>query len=331
MNSSKAMFYIMMVMSTLMIISSDNLLGMWMGLEINMMSFIPILSKDKSILASESCMIYFLVQSMGSILMIMMILVNSLINVTPSLINELITIIIVMSMMIKLGAPPFHFWFPNILEKMGWSESFILMTWQKMGPLMITSSIIKDQYIMIPLVILSVTVGAIGGLNQTSVKKIMAYSSISHLGWMIMCMKFNNQLWLTYLTIYSMIILMMILMFKNYSSNYINQVNIENPSLTEKMMISSSFLSLGGLPPFIGFLPKWMVIQNMIMSDSFSTLLVMILSTLITLFFYTRIMSSSFLISFASTKWMLNKKTNSFSLKILITNMILPIMMIISY
>nr|YP_009433283.1 NADH dehydrogenase subunit 2 [Cnizocoris sinensis]AGO28052.1 NADH dehydrogenase subunit 2 [Cnizocoris sinensis] len=330
-NSSKLLFFMMLIISTLMIVSSDNLLGMWMGLEINMISFIPILSKNKNVMASESCMIYFLTQSMGSILLISMILINSLIMVSPSLVNELIKIIMIMSLMVKLGAPPFHFWFPSILEKMSWNESFILMTWQKIGPLVILSHIINKEYILATIVVMAVTVGAISGLNQTSIQKIMAYSSISHLGWMIMCMKFNNQLWMWYLLIYSSIILIMTIMFNYFSANYINQLNLTNFSFLEKLLLTSSFLSLGGLPPFIGFLPKWMVIQNMILANSMTILMIMIMSTLITLFFYLRMISSIMMINFSTPKWMSNFKNKSFSIKMLMINMILPVISIISY
>nr|YP_009433270.1 NADH dehydrogenase subunit 2 [Carcinocoris binghami]AGO28039.1 NADH dehydrogenase subunit 2 [Carcinocoris binghami] len=331
MNTSKILFMTMLILSNLMIMSSENLLGMWMGIEINMMSFIPILFKNKNTKASESCMIYFLAQSMGSILMLMMIVINSLILVTPNWVNELIIIIISISMMIKLGAPPFHFWFPNIMESMEWMEGFILMTWQKVGPLMVISTLINKSYIITPIMISTVIVGAIGGLNQTSMKKIMAYSSISHLGWMIMCMKFNNQLWLTYLSIYTVMIFMLTIMFKFYSSNFLNQMNFYNLSFMESTAISISLLSLGGLPPFIGFLPKWMVIQNMILSNSFFILLIMILTTLITLFFYMRMVMTSFMISYSMPKWYLNKNKNNITNKIMFTNMILPASSILSY
>nr|YP_009485578.1 NADH dehydrogenase subunit 2 [Amblythyreus gestroi]AVZ00714.1 NADH dehydrogenase subunit 2 [Amblythyreus gestroi] len=330
-NSSKLLFYITLIMSTLLIISSDNLLGMWMGLEINMISFIPILSKNKNMMASESCMIYFLTQSMGSILLISTILMNSLIMVSPSLINETISIIMIMSLMIKLGAPPFHFWFPSILEKMSWSESFILMTWQKIGPLIIISHIINKESTLPIIVIMAVTVGAIGGLNQTSIQKIMAYSSISHLGWMFMCMKYNNQLWIWYLLIYSFIIMMMTYMFNYFSANYINQLNMNNSSLMEKLLLTTMFMSLGGLPPFLGFLPKWMVIQNMILSNSTTILMIMILSTLITLFFYLRMISTVMMINFSFPKWTNNSKSKSFSSKMLLVNLLLPVIAMFNY
>nr|YP_010596149.1 NADH dehydrogenase subunit 2 [Catamiarus brevipennis]WAJ48481.1 NADH dehydrogenase subunit 2 [Catamiarus brevipennis] len=328
-NTSKLMFSLTLIMGSILTISSESWLGIWMGLEMNMISFIPILFKSKSTNSAESCMIYFLVQSIGSILMLMIVLTNPSLMMLPYVEDKLVNTMLVFSMLIKLGAPPFHFWFPEIIKKMEWTESLILMTWQKIAPMTIMSYLIVSSP-MIPIIVsLSVITGAIGGLNQTSIKKIMAFSSINHMGWMIACMKLDNLLWMLYLLIYSIIITMMISLFKKYSASYINQLTMNSSTFSEKMLIIILFLSLGGLPPFLGFLPKWMVIQTMIISNTIPTLIIMIMSSLITLFYYLRLISSSLMINTPSWKW--NMQTYSIDPKwtifMIIINMSLPVIL----
>nr|YP_009422170.1 NADH dehydrogenase subunit 2 [Reduvius tenebrosus]AGO28013.1 NADH dehydrogenase subunit 2 [Reduvius tenebrosus] len=325
-NISNLLFFMMMIMGTFMVVSSETWLGMWMGLEMNLIAFIPILYKSKSTTSSESCMIYFLIQSMGSILMLMSVLSSSLMVISPYLISELFNLMLLLSMMIKLGIPPFHFWFPEILEKMSWVNSTILMTWQKAGPLIIMSHIVDVSKLLPPVICITVIVGAIGGLNQTSIRKIMGYSSINHMGWMIASMKFHNEFWIKYLIIYSIIITLMIYTFNVYSAFFINQLTSNNPKFLEKLMIIIQFLSLGGLPPFLGFLPKWFVIQAMIISNSLTILGVMIASVLITLFYYLRLVSTTLLIHSSTPKWnKQNQLTKEMAVIIITINILLPL------
>nr|QKY63910.1 NADH dehydrogenase subunit 2 [Triatoma vitticeps] len=330
-NTSTMLFMTTMILGTSIVFSSESWLGMWMGLEMNLISFIPILYKSKNMASSESCMIYFLVQSLGSFLMLTSVLLNSSIMISPIMGEEFMNTALMLSMMVKLGVPPFHFWFPEILEKMPWTNCLILMTWQKIAPLCILSYMTESSLIPI-IIMITVTVGAIGGLNQTSLRKIMGYSSINHMGWMIACMKFNNEFWIKYLIIYSIIITMMILLFNYYSSFFINQMINSSPSFMEKSLIIILFMSLGGLPPFIGFMPKWLVIQSMISSSSSTIMFTMIMSALITLFYYLRLISSTLLISSMTIKWNQNKSLNSKIIMLMITiNISLPVISIMNF
>nr|YP_010258363.1 NADH dehydrogenase subunit 2 [Physoderes impexa]AGO28078.1 NADH dehydrogenase subunit 2 [Physoderes impexa] len=307
-NITKIMFMLMTMTGTILTFCSETWLGMWMGMEINLISFIPILHQSKNKSSSESCMIYFLTQSLGSIILLITVLSNSLIMKSPSMIEDLFKMSLLFSMMIKLGMPPFHFWFPEILEKMNWTNCMILMTWQKIAPMTVLMNIMNEQNIMMnTVIIMTVMTGAIGGLNQTSIRKIMAFSSINHMGWMIACLKFNNYLWINYLLLYSFILLMMTFIFKKYASYYINQLTSMSMSFTEKALITTLFMSLGGLPPFLGFLPKWMVIESLINQNLYFLLFIMIMSVLITLFYYLRLSSTILLINGSTFKWN-NKK-----------------------
>nr|UPL65247.1 NADH dehydrogenase subunit 2 [Physopelta sp.] len=323
MNFKKMMFLMMMLMSTLITMSSTNWIGMWMGLEINLMSFIPFMSKNKNKNSSQAMMIYFLTQSIGSMIMMFSIMMNTLIMITPTMVNEILTIMMAMSLLIKMGGAPFHMWLPEVMANMNWMQCFMLMTWQKMAPLSILMNL-KPNWFMYLAMVMSTMAGAMGGLNQTSMRKIMAYSSINHLGWM-MAMMSMQMTWYIYMLIYMVMLLIIMIMFNNIY--FLNQINNSNPSLMDKMNMSMSLMSLGGLPPFIGFLPKWMVIQSMMYSNMMC-IMIMSMMSLIILFYYMSMISSIMLNYSSMNKWM-KSKTSKMLWLIMLINLFLPIFSIL--
>nr|UPL66024.1 NADH dehydrogenase subunit 2 [Calacanthia angulosa] len=329
-NSSKMLFMIMLLISTLIVISSNNWLSMWMGLEINLMAFIPILFKNKNNFSSESCMMYFLVQTMGSIVLLMSILLCPMIMMSPIMINDTMIAMMTISLMIKMGISPFHMWVPEIMEKMSWNNCLLMTTWQKIAPMTILSNIISiNSLIMIP-IILSTVMGAIGGLNQTSMRKIMAYSSISHSGWMIACMNYEHKMWMIYILIYSIMNIMIMNFFYKNSIYYINQTQIFTSNIFNKMNYTIMMMSLGGLPPFMGFLMKWMVIQTMMMSNLYMPIIIMMMSSLITLFYYLRMMTTMIMMNMDMNKWIMNEGNKS-NIIMLMMNLSLPMVTIFSF
>nr|YP_011010394.1 NADH dehydrogenase subunit 2 [Metrocoris inthanon]WPW47009.1 NADH dehydrogenase subunit 2 [Metrocoris inthanon] len=329
--STKMLMMLTLIMSTIMVMSSENWFSMWMGLEINMMSFIPLMEKNKNLLLSESKMMYFLIQSLGSIMFIFMIVMNPLIMIKEDMANILVMNVITMSMMMKMGMAPMHMWFINIMNKMSWNVCLTLMTWQKLAPMFIMSNTINNIKMITLWSILSALIGAIGGINQTSIKKMMAFSSINHLGWMTMCMKFDNEMWIKYLIIYSLILMLIVKTLSKSSINYINQMNMNMKTQMEKINLLIMMLSLGGLPPFIGFMPKWMVIQSLISTNSLFTTLILMMTSMITLFYYMRLIVPMIMSNNTMNKWNsknINMKTNY--MYSFIINMMLPITMIIN-
>uniref|UniRef100_UPI0030028B2B NADH dehydrogenase subunit 2 n=1 Tax=Coridius chinensis TaxID=1028097 RepID=UPI0030028B2B len=322
---TKSVFSLMMIFGTLVTISSNNWISMWMGLELNMMSFIPLIYK-KSSKSSEAGMMYFLIQSMSSmILMFSMLMMNMWADQMKYFIW-----LIGMSLLIKLGAAPFHMWLPEMLTKLNWLNCFILLTWQKLAPMMMINNLNYNNMIMTTSIIISVIMGAMGGLNQASLRKIMGYSSINHLGWMLSMSKIQNN-WIIYLFIYSMITLMICVMFNNYNMYYINQINMINLSMAEKLSFTMNMLSLGGLPPFLGFLSKWIVINTLMEDKMIFMLIIMVMMSMITLFYYMR-MISSMMLSFQSVnKWMIINNNNNHPMYMMMINMSLPFYVIFNF
>nr|UEK75532.1 NADH dehydrogenase subunit 2 [Allograpta javana] len=319
-NSSKILFILILMMSTMITISANSWLGAWMGLEINLLSFIPLMS-DNNLMSNEASLKYFLTQALASSILlfssILFLYQNSYMNnYFFNEENNYISMMILSALLMKSGTAPFHFWFPNVMEGLNWMNSLILMTWQKIAPLMLIS------YLMIKMmlfwcIILSVMIGSLGGLNQTSLRKLMTFSSINHLGWMIMSMFSNESLWINYFLFYSFLSFNLIFLFNMFKLYHINQLFslfMFNKYLKFSMFIN--LLSLGGLPPFLGFIPKWMTIQYLTFNNQLFLMSIMIILTLITLFFYLRLCYTAFMLNYYENNWNFNIYWKNFSMNI---------------
>jgi len=222
-------------------------------------------------------------------------------------------IIIIITIILKLGAAPFHFWFPNVIENLNWSNNLILITWQKLSPIIILSYLELNN-LCIFFVILSTLIGAIGGLNQISLRKLIAFSSINHIGWIIIALTFNESIWLIYFILYSFLNFSIIYLFKIFQIFYLNQIySLFINSYFLKFYLITSILSLGGLPPFLGFLPKWLIIQSLIFLNLNLITLFLISIRLITLFYYLKIRFAAYILNYNELNWNFKNYFNSFN------------------
>nr|YP_010627148.1 NADH dehydrogenase subunit 2 [Mecodina praecipua]WBK26839.1 NADH dehydrogenase subunit 2 [Mecodina praecipua] len=300
-NSSKMFFFFILMFSTLISISSNSWFGCWIGLEINLLSFIPLISNSNNLLTTEASLKYFLTQSIASINFLFSILMKMILLKNFEM-NYFLSIMINSSMLMKMGSAPFHYWFPNITEGLSWFNNFLLMTWQKITPMIIISYYFNKNFIIL-IIMINVIIGALGGLNQTSLRKLMAFSSINNLGWMLSSIMISENLWMFYLFLYSFMISIMCFLFYMMNMFFINQLFINNMNSMIKINLFINFLSLGGLPPFIGFFPKWIIMNFLILNKLYLLTFIMIMSSLIILFFYIRIIYSTFMFNYFKMKW----------------------------
>nr|YP_009711992.1 NADH dehydrogenase subunit 2 [Epicauta impressicornis]QGA73696.1 NADH dehydrogenase subunit 2 [Epicauta impressicornis] len=300
----KIMFFNSMILGTLIAISSFSWLGMWMGLEINLLSIIPLMNSSKNMLSSEASLKYFITQTLASLVLMLSITLMMIVNefITP-MVNSQLTMLLNSALLTKLGAAPFHFWFPEVIEGLNWFNCSILLTWQKIAPM----ALLMNNHLMINFIIIiilmSLMVSTLMSLNQLSLRKIMAFSSINHIAWMMSAMISSFSIWMIYLMIYTFITLTITYTFNHMKINLINQIPLMlNSHKMFKFSMMANFMSLGGLPPFLGFLPKWLTINWMIIHNFTLLALILIIATLIMLFVYIRILTSSLLLSHNETK-----------------------------
>nr|AML26689.1 NADH dehydrogenase subunit 2 [Nitidulidae sp. BMNH 1274727] len=294
----KILFFNSMIFGTLLSISSFSWFTMWMGLEINLLSIIPLMNNSKNMYPSEASIKYFITQVIASSLILIAIMINlNMLEYIPQYFNLYLNMMMNSGFLMKMGAAPFHFWLPEIMEGLNWLMNLIMLTWQKIAPMILLMNNFKLNLFMCTVIIFSSLISGIQGLNQISLRKIMAFSSINHIAWMLSSMSFSYSIWLIYFITYSLISMNFILIFYNFNVFFLKQLyNTMNFMKTMKTIFSLNFLSLGGLPPFLGFLPKWLTINYLILNNYYSMSFIVIVLTLMTLFYYLRMALNSLII-----------------------------------
>nr|YP_009185970.1 NADH dehydrogenase subunit 2 [Sepedophilus bipunctatus]ALO70923.1 NADH deshydrogenase subunit 2 [Sepedophilus bipunctatus] len=291
------MFMNSLIISMIISISSSNWMGMWMGMEINLLSIIPLMNSSKNSMPSESSLKYFITQAIASTMILFSIMFSLKFAIEKT---SLLFILLNSSLLIKMGAAPFHFWFPEVLEGLSWNNCMLMLTSQKITPMVLLMYNINFPKFISLIIIISSVVSTFMSFNQISLRKMMAYSSINHIAWMLSTMLFTKSMWINYFIIYSVISINIIIMFKLFNVFFISQfISKMNDSPINKIFFSMNFMSLGGIPPFLGFMPKWMAIQTLILNKFYMITLILMISSLIMLFVYMRISFTSLILNFS--------------------------------
>nr|YP_009045939.1 NADH dehydrogenase subunit 2 [Triops australiensis]CDR98435.1 NADH dehydrogenase subunit 2 [Triops australiensis] len=293
-NPRSICFFSLLILSTMIVISSNSWFCSWIGLELNVLSFIPIILNKNNQQLTEASVKYFLIQALASVIFLSNAIMNSFYFLNSILFICLITV----SLLLKLGASPFHMWFPMVAEGLPWNKFLILATIQKINPLLLLSIISWNNNLILIAALFSSMVGALGGLNISLLRSMMAFSSINHIGWLLMASMISNYMMWLYFIIYTLILLPITQSFNNLNLIHLNQMTSSNNfNSLNKSLVIFNMLSLGGLPPFLGFLPKWIIIKSACSMFMISSIIILIMSTLITLYYYIRISYNSMLIS----------------------------------
>nr|WEU67014.1 NADH dehydrogenase subunit 2 [Cirripectes stigmaticus]WEU67040.1 NADH dehydrogenase subunit 2 [Cirripectes stigmaticus] len=279
--------------TTATLISSHWLLA-WMGLELNTVAIIPLMARHHHPRAVEATTKYFLIQAAAAALLLFASVSNAWLSGEwhiEQMTHPLPTTMIVLALALKIGLAPLHAWLPEVLQGLDLTTGLILSTWQKIAPMAIFLQInLENPTIFILLGLTSTLVGGWGGLNQTQLRKVLAYSSIAHLGWMVLIMQFAPSLTLLNLVIYFVMTISTFLVFKYLSST--NITTLAN-AWTKAPILASiapfTLLSLGGLPPLTGFAPKWLILQELTKQGLPLVATIAALSALLSLYFYLRL------------------------------------------
>nr|YP_009164653.1 NADH dehydrogenase subunit 2 [Eclectus roratus]ACA80241.1 NADH dehydrogenase subunt 2 [Eclectus roratus]AJG35624.1 NADH dehydrogenase subunit 2 [Eclectus roratus] len=292
---TKLMSTTSLLLGTTITITSNHWTMAWTGLEINTLAIIPLISKSHHPRAIEATTKYFLVQAAASALVLLSSMINAWAtgqwDITQLTYPPSCTLLTT-AIAIKLGLAPFHFWFPEVLQGSPLTTALLLSTMMKLPP---TSILLMTSHSLNPtlLTVLSITSIALGGwmgLNQTQTRKILAFSSISHLGWMIIIIIYNPKL--TLLTFYIYVLMTASIFLTMNTTNTLKLPTLmaswtKTPTLNTTLMLT--LLSLAGLPPLTGFLPKWLIIQELTKQEMTTTATTISMLSLLGLFFYLRL------------------------------------------
>nr|AAN23029.1 NADH dehydrogenase subunit 2 [Etheostoma virgatum]ALR96027.1 NADH dehydrogenase subunit 2 [Etheostoma derivativum] len=279
--------------TTITFISSHWLLA-WMGLEMNTLAIVPLMAQHHHPRAVEATTKYFLTQATAAAMLLFASVTNAWLTGQwdiQQMTHPLPITLITLALALKIGLAPVHSWLPEVLQGLDLTTGLILSTWQKLAPFALLLQIQPaNSNILIAFGLTSTLVGGWGGLNQTQLRKILAYSSIAHLGWMILVLQFSPSLTLLTLLTYLVMTFSSFLVFKLNNSTSINMLATswdKAPALTA--LAPMILLSLGGLPPLTGFMPKWLILQELTKQDLAPTATLAAMSALLSLYFYLRL------------------------------------------
>nr|AUO29147.1 NADH dehydrogenase subunit 2 [Platorchestia parapacifica] len=320
------LFLIFLFLSLFMVFSNTSWFIAWIALEVNMLSFIPIILKKKNKYTSESALKYFLTQSMASLLMIISLSMLNPLN------NFWLFMLLSASLAIKMGAAPFHQWMPSLIEGMTWQTIIIFLILQKINPLIMLSfcplAANSSSVFLLLIIFFSAMIGSVGGLNQSSVRSIMLYSSISHMAWMLSAIYIFSSLWVLYYLIYSLILFSILNIFNNKEIYNLNHLLMKQK--TNFFLLVMCLFSLGGLPPFSGFISKLLVSLKLLTENHTFIFLFLLTSTFLSLFFYMRLIITNILLYNSHNYFFFSNKNNNKSdfvnLIIMMTPMIIFIL-----
>nr|AAP84473.1 NADH dehydrogenase subunit 2 [Sceloporus maculosus] len=323
---------------TIITASSYHWFMAWVGLEMNTLAIIPMISKQHHPRATEAATKYFLTQAAASAMILFSSTMNAwstgswdIMNSNLPSANTLLT----MALAMKLGLAPVHFWLPEVLQGSTMKTAMVIVTWQKLAPMALILQTWNNlsQTTLLMMGVISVMLGGWAGLNQTQTRKIMAYSSIAHLGWMATISTIVPNIMVLNLFIYllmtaSMFSALIVLNSKNIKDLATSWTS--SPTTTSTTMLI--LLSLGGLPPLTGFMPKWLIIDELTTQNLATMATIMALSSLLSLFFYLRLAYSSTMtlspnITTTTTKWRFKLTTTTllFSTTLPSTTLLLPL------
>nr|AWF70219.1 NADH dehydrogenase subunit 2 [Polioptila nigriceps]AWF70223.1 NADH dehydrogenase subunit 2 [Polioptila nigriceps]AWF70232.1 NADH dehydrogenase subunit 2 [Polioptila nigriceps]AWF70233.1 NADH dehydrogenase subunit 2 [Polioptila nigriceps]AWF70237.1 NADH dehydrogenase subunit 2 [Polioptila nigriceps] len=334
---AKLVFIASLILGTTITISSSHWITAWAGLEINTLAILPLISKSHHPRAIEAATKYFLVQSAASALVLFSSMTNAWYTGQwdiSQMTHPTSCLILTTALAMKLGLVPFHFWFPEVLQGATLPIGLLLSTAMKFPPitLLYMTSPSLNSTLLATMALLSAAVGGWMGLNQTQTRKILAFSSISHLGWMAIIITYSPKLALLNFYLYTLMTMTVFLSLNTMKALKLSTLMTswtKTPAISTMLMLT--LLSLAGLPPLTGFLPKWLILQELTKQEMAPAATTIALLSLLGLFFYLRLAYCTAITlpphaTNSMKQWQINKTTSS-TMAILTTMslMLLPI------
>nr|AAL16592.1 NADH dehydrogenase subunit 2 [Microdesmus bahianus] len=281
-------------LGTTITFASSHWLLAWMGLEINTLAIIPLMTQTHHPRAVEASTKYFLTQATAAATLLFAATTNAWLTGQwdiQLMLHPLPTTMAILALSMKVGLAPLHTWLPEVLQGLDLPTGLILSTWQKLAPFVLLLQLpLQHQPVLTLMALSSTLVGGWGGLNQTQLRKVLAYSSIAHLGWMVLVLQFYPSLTILALGMY---VLMTSATFLTLAASKATTLNALALSWTTAPALAALFpmtlLSLGGLPPLSGFMPKWLILQELTKQSLPLTATLAALTALLSLYFYLRL------------------------------------------
>nr|ALO64624.1 NADH dehydrogenase subunit 2 [Lasioglossum calceatum] len=275
----------LLIIMMLMTINSPNLFFMWMFLEISSMSFVIYLNINS---IKTYSILYFLISSISSIMIMFSFL-------TQSFMLD-INYFLMFSIWLKLGMFPLNNWMNFMMKNINYISLMPLITIMKIIPMMIFIYFIKFNLMIITMLILLSLPPIMFSFNISSYPMLLNYSSMYNMPMIILFSYFNLNLMMTYLIMYMLITIYILLMLNSYSIYYKNSLNI-NMLNKNNFFFNLMMFSYAQLPPLSTFIMKWNLINYIIKTNNnlILIMMLMILYSLLMTFNYLNFNNNYFL------------------------------------
>ena len=325
-NLFKPEYPILIIFSTLgmmIMISSHNFLLLYLGLEIQSLSLYVVSSfRRDNYKSTEAGLKYFILGSLSSGLMLFGIsliygstgsinfeIISSMINYEgffPGIVAGLVFLIC--GFAFKASAVPFHMWTPDVYEGSPTPVTAFFATVPKLAAVGVLLRVLFDcfgqiveswQQVIIIISVLSMFLGSVAAIGQNNIKRLMAYSSIGHIGFVLMGVASGTDKGISAVLIYMVLYIIMnigvFVFILNMERNgvavtTINSLNMyNNVSKSQTLFLTVLLFSLAGIPPLAGFFGKFFIF-NAAINAGLSWLAVMGgIASVIAAFYYLRI------------------------------------------
>jgi NADH-quinone oxidoreductase subunit N len=318
-------FPILVVLATLgmlMLISASSLISLYLGLELMSLALYVLASFDRDNLrASEAGLKYFVLGALSSGMLlygasllygfagtVSFSGIAEALNATPSL-GVIFGLVFLMSgLAFKMSAVPFHMWTPDVYEGAPTPVTAFFASAAKMAAVAVTVRIVMTafpgaaaqwQQIIVFISLLSMALGAFAAIGQTNIKRLMAYSSIGHVGFALVGLAAASEAGVSGVLAYMAIYLVMtlgtfaaILAMRVGGKNVENIADLSGLGRTDAVMaffLAVMMFSLAGIPPLAGFFAKWYVFNAAIQAKLYPLAVIGVLSSAVAAYYYLRI------------------------------------------
>ena len=301
---SAPILVLIVTLSSLLLVSSINWFSIYLAIELQTLSlFILVALKRDSAYSTEASLKFFVLGAVSSGLFLFgcVLLYGTTGSTSVQEINSNLTadvgkILLTISLLFKLSAVPFHMWAPDVYEGSPTTITVLLVTVPKIGVFSILVQVGPVTNVVLICAALSIVYGAIGALNQTKLKRLLAYSGIGHMGFILLGVAIGSfesiQAGVIYMIIY---VIMSICTFTILLSlNLRKDLIIEVKELSRKnpvigVTMAFIFLSTAGIPPLAGFLSKWFILLSGVSSGYYVISLIAVISSVIAGVYYVRV------------------------------------------
>ena len=330
----------------LILISSNDLMSMYLGIELQSLSLYVLASiKRDSLKSAESGIKYFVLGALSSGILLygcsliygftgntsfenIYQSVYNLKNLDIGIIFGLVFVIV--GLAFKISAVPFHMWTPDVYEGAPTSVTAFFAIVPKIAGVALIYRFCLEPFgehysdwnqIVVFLSIASMFLGAIAAIRQNNIKRLLAYSSIGHMGYILIGLASSSLLGIKGAVIYIFIYLLMnisifaIILSLKFENNYIEKISDLSGLSKNKPLVSISIaiimFSMAGIPPFAGFFGKFYIFNAALDSNLFYLAVLGVLSTVISAYYYLRIIKVIYFDEMLSTNFQFNISTKS--------------------